>query len=326
MEDYKMGMISIPYRLDRKLYKYYSNIDNAIRNLENRRIHLDSVKAFNDPFEALFLNRKDAIWETGGTLKAIFIDVATNIAMSGCMEKNDKYRKIFNYIMSFVNNSHIALDESRYSLKEGLQKIYNISVPADFSFEDLCDLVEEVFFIKKPFVRVDCKISCFSEVNDSILMWSYYADKHKGICVEYDLSLLDLNLPFNRKIYESIARVHYSKQRINDELNFPIEDTYLNLLLTKADVWSHEHEWRLICETQEEFMPLSCVSGVYLGANFEMDSNIYNKLIEVVNTYDNLKIYKSSLDLNEYKLNFEEVYNSYVHHMLKYHRSERFGG
>ena len=30
------------------------------------------------------------------------------------------------------------------------------------------------------------KICCFSEVDDNILMWSHYADSHKGLCLEFD--------------------------------------------------------------------------------------------------------------------------------------------
>jgi len=29
-------------------------------------------------------------------------------------------------------------------------------------------------------------ITCFSKVRDDILMWAHYADKHKGLCFEFD--------------------------------------------------------------------------------------------------------------------------------------------
>lgn len=29
-------------------------------------------------------------------------------------------------------------------------------------------------------------VSCFSEVNDGLLMWAHYADKYCGICLEFD--------------------------------------------------------------------------------------------------------------------------------------------
>lgn len=36
------------------------------------------------------------------------------------------------------------------------------------------------------------KIACFSEYKDSMLMWSHYANYHKGFCIEYDTSKSEL--------------------------------------------------------------------------------------------------------------------------------------
>ena len=58
MGDNKFRFITTPYRLDRKLYKYYTNINYAIKNLKEKCIHLDPVYTFNDPFEALVLKSK----------------------------------------------------------------------------------------------------------------------------------------------------------------------------------------------------------------------------------------------------------------------------
>ena len=30
-------------------------------------------------------------------------------------------------------------------------------------------------------------VGCFSERNDSLLMWSHYADEHRGLCFGYNL-------------------------------------------------------------------------------------------------------------------------------------------
>jgi hypothetical protein len=35
------------------------------------------------------------------------------------------------------------------------------------------------------------KICCFSDTNLSVLMWSHYADSHKGICLCFNLTLSD---------------------------------------------------------------------------------------------------------------------------------------
>lgn len=57
--------LSTPYQIDRKLYKYFSNIDYAIDSIKNRRIHLDDPNSFNDPFDAIYSLRLYTIMKTG---------------------------------------------------------------------------------------------------------------------------------------------------------------------------------------------------------------------------------------------------------------------
>ena len=45
------------------------------------------------------------------------------------------------------------------------------------------------------------KVCSFSEVHDSILMWSHYSDHHRGLCIEYDLSPLRYHHAFRRNLY-----------------------------------------------------------------------------------------------------------------------------
>ena len=47
-------------------------------------------------------------------------------------------------------------------------------------------------------------VACFSETKESILMWSHYADNHKGFCVEYDFKELGISNPFARFIFPVI--------------------------------------------------------------------------------------------------------------------------
>lgn len=41
-------------------------------------------------------------------------------------------------------------------------------------------------------VRKNTGIYCFTKSEDNILMWSHYANEHKGICLEFDHSDPDL--------------------------------------------------------------------------------------------------------------------------------------
>lgn len=120
-------------------------------------------------------------------------------------------------------------------------------------------------------------IACFSESNDSSLMWGHYADGHKGFCLEYDFKSVikpcDVNCNIikgcnNFMITPSIAPVIYSKKRFDatahlftviqanikdiikqsgTHMNMYYEDMLLisKCLLMKSNDWEYEKEWRL---------------------------------------------------------------------------------
>ena len=99
------------------------------------------------------------------------------------------------------------------------------------------------------------------------LMWSHYADSHKGFCVEYDYSGTDEDT-----LSKLPLPVFYTERRPLipweiDEEN--IEEIYAKLILgavTKDRIWEYENEWRILINATgcTEFkMPR--VSCIYLG-------------------------------------------------------------
>lgn len=87
-------------------------------------------------------------------------------------------------------------------------------------------------------VRSTTGLFCVSEVRDDILMWSHYADFHRGVCLEFDGAA---------KFMQHANRVTYAKARPKINPYRDSDDTSLDkALLTKSDHWSYEREWRLI--------------------------------------------------------------------------------
>ena len=142
-------------------------------------------------------------------------------------------------------------------------------------------------------------------------MWSYYANNHRGVCIEFDISKLDGNDELTSQIYRGMSKVQYSSVRA-DVQYLNTTTSGLNFLTTKADVWEHEHEWRLICESEMEYLPFDCVSNVYVGVNYDTLSPKYKELVNAVNTYGGLSIKKCKLSLERYQIECEEIYNSYI--------------
>lgn len=86
-------------------------------------------------------------------------------------------------------------------------------------------------------------VCCFSEVWDSILMWSHYADHHRGICLGYDeTDFMEQHSGVLKKVRYS---THYPDVSIGEITRDP-NKMLDNYLLTKHVDWRYEKEWRLI--------------------------------------------------------------------------------
>ena len=91
-------------------------------------------------------------------------------------------------------------------------------------------------------------ITCLSEVPDSLLMWSHYANNHRGFCVAYNL--LDLN----QKLHFSAVPVFYTQDRVclqslsldRDKLDKETMRLFIKSITSKSTDWSYEKEWRII--------------------------------------------------------------------------------
>lgn len=90
-------------------------------------------------------------------------------------------------------------------------------------------------------------VACFTEDNlDNILMWSHYANGHKGFCLEFDTNYA----PFLDT--EQLRRVIYSEKYPSLPFSYYLKDESEgipdDILRTKSLNWKYENEWRLILD------------------------------------------------------------------------------
>ena len=153
-------------------------------------------------------------------------------------------------------------------------------------------------------------ISCFSEREDSLLMWAHYANNHRGICVEYNL------LNINKELGFTAVPIIYSNDRtcfdsIESYGEKDIWEFFIESLTSKSMEWNYEKEWRIIrdqvaCGSQWDvnkkgallkmIRPDSIILGCATNLEFEKEIMRYcddNKI----------KLYKMKKDQYEYKLN-----------------------
>ena len=202
--------------------------------------------------------------------------------------------KILKNLIAFVSN----VDDKKHILdvvvkdEDMLQKTVEIAEQMNLPIEK--SKIEE--FYNRIDVTVDnlhikigetFGVSCFTQSPFNMLMWSHYANKHTGICVEYDFGKL-----FSGEQTELLFPVNYSKNRplLHIEKILKYEDNNLSMnennvnvlfpdmmkcLITKSDVWQYENEWRLIKSIKKESdrkIHLPLISKIYTGTNISKEN------------------------------------------------------
>lgn len=129
------------------------------------------------------------------------------------------------------------------------------------------------------------RIGCLVTDYKNRLMWSHYADAHKGFCIEYDFSGTD-----SYTLEHLPLPIVYSTDRPQIFWKAAIEKTPENIdeakkqlligLLKKDKAWEYENEWRIMLPaSDDQFFKMPPITSIYLGAcmNKHNRSLIINK-------------------------------------------------
>jgi hypothetical protein len=162
-------------------------------------------------------------------------------------------------------------------------------------------------------------VLCLSEDPLSILMWSHYADNHKGFVVEFKIPVYEYDTPSNKMIDYLLKlipqKVLYSTKRpklniLSDRIKM-IDDA----LLTKHIDWSYEKEQRVIDAVRGAGIHkfnANLITSVLTGAKMTPDNKI--KLKSLLDKHNkvhsgSIKIYECHRSQNEFKL----IVNNHPH-------------
>lgn len=166
---------------------------------------------------------------------------------------------------------------------------------------------------------------CLSERNDDILMWSHYADNHRGVCLSfkakygkipdygyegYGLIIDNERIPIN-----SIEYRNYMPNDINFIDKNNKENRLLEFLLTKGLCWEQEIENRMFSFSEPETNGIKIckfekkeLEGIIFGLNVERDKalDVYNVIKEYYKDIP-IKFYKALKVKKEYKIKIKPI-------------------
>jgi hypothetical protein len=139
-------------------------------------------------------------------------------------------------------------------------------------------------------------VLCLSEINNDFLMWSHYADHHKGICIG---------------IRPHVLRKRFLSCRYGDDA--PVIDAwdyvknskglFVNAVRCKASHWSYEKEWRTADAPGAKRYP-GCIDSVVLGVRIS-DEHKNEVLAAIAESQHIIKVFQARLHPTKYQLLIE---------------------
>ncbi|QPH40098.1 DUF2971 domain-containing protein [Pedobacter endophyticus] len=248
--DFETAMPIKEQHFPKSFFKYKGLNEWTIKSLKNKEIHLAEMGSLNDPFECMLQFDND---------ECLRMYYASKKFQDGFAAKfSDLTKHEINLLCT---------NEKPYEAYRRICISRNIIT---------ISAVEQLETMQKRFTEINeneskkLRITCFTQRNDSLLMWPHYAQEHKGICLEYDFRDVDHVRPL-------IQPVRYSdevyKVGVLEEL-----DTMALVCssLVKSSDWSYEQEWRITTFKQGDFFPKQVSVpdpvAVYLGSRFDQNN------------------------------------------------------
>lgn len=202
-----------------------------------------------------------------------------------------------------VENFCIEIDNRGSSSKQSLNEIIKYFVDNSDEISNVMKTHDAESVSKK-------RICCFSEKDDSLLMWSHYADNHEGVCLSFDFTKdLDFfDVPYCVEYLERYPKINFIK-------DWSIIKVFRIQLATKSKEWEYEKEIRIIKVydrqpyKQDINFKKEALSSIKFGyKSLEIEQIKIKSILEKVGGYEHVKFYKAKLKRFEFGMEYEEIF------------------
>jgi hypothetical protein len=223
-----------------KLYKYKAFDTFSIRLLTQSELYYANPRHFNDPLDCAptIINDVDLT-----SLEELFYHFFTEAGLDKMEEAKSKIGDFCYQSTKYGDYKTDAAAEKyiKYSINNEIKRILD----AEMGKNGVLSLAEKW---------------------NNPLMWSHYADEHRGLCIEYDTERLP-HETLNAVNYRSPRSIKVSdliKWKVNEssEAARRVHDTYF---FAKSPEWRYEKEWRDISEGNGIKASTYPITAVYFG-------------------------------------------------------------
>ncbi len=316
--DYRLHFFkSKYYRSKNNLIKAVDEIVTSIRLYEQMDMHMFGLIPYENAHTLVINGRMDN-YNVNVTGTRIYFYAGELFAEAGQLEDSLKAYKCYHLANRVKSHYEPVLYSFRpfneYSLSNLANKEITLVHPSEFNdpfdtlvlpwtkqFNKNCKEKSHIepyrcsfdYFRVKSFVKDTSTTKAFK----SVLMWSHYANEHKGFCIKYRFEE-----GFTTKTPLSLVfkPIRYTKK--NERINIDIKQINTDLAFcTKQSLWKYENEIRLIAYLPEMPNPNTHFNSIPMGEFCRIDS-IYFGIRCSNNTINTVKNILKNTDVKYYRM------------------------
>ena len=222
-----------------RLYKYQPFSTQTLANLKQSSIWFSAPADFNDPFDC---------------------------ALAGVDPDNLTDSEVQQALDHIMHLGKLTPQEKAEMCPDGK--------PTPRFRQTLFNSLRGAFEEQRRIRREQRGIACFSEHKTDIMMWSHYADGHRGFCLEFDTKIEPFTTALQVRYGDKFPSIPPALLFADHTKGHRDSDNDLLLqafVLTKAPCWSYEREWRVMhMEPSKLFgYDYHALTGLYFGAAME---------------------------------------------------------
>jgi len=246
------------------LYKYRKFDERTISIIVNHAIYFSHADQFNDPF-----------------------DSRIRFSYEGTDEVWGKF---------FQRPPSGLLGLTPVQIKEIIERKKRDPVRDEILLEVIEDATRKIYLS-------EIGICSLSADPAQILMWSHYADSHRGCCLEFSTK---------QSIFEEAVPVDYPEAYPNFNYFEKAQDAMefaKATLLTKSNLWKYEQEWRMLEEGSQKLYPFEPrdLTGIILG--HWMSSDHKELIRRLVQKFDPpVRLYQAIPRKREFKMEIIPIF------------------
>lgn len=251
------------------LYKY-RDADNPlhIQALREKYIFVSSPLEFNDPFDCKMPMDFESVAEDSH-LQMLF---AQKLAILSNVES----AKISEYINKVLQSGNLKNKAFLKTLEQEQVKS----------------------------MAMDLGVFCLSKEPNNLLLWSHYANSHKGFCVGYNPKIILEILG-----YPTLGPVNYCNiYPLLSAVEDPVKTSYTQVFNKSID-WYYEKEYRYVKSNganKKYDISQDAIAEIYLGCMISDENETIIKSIRDSN-FPKAKLYKYEKSKNRFEMEFNEV-------------------